>query len=456
MQAAYWLSFFTVTILWGTGCIALGGYSRPGSTNRAIRSLQTFASIWGIVAWLTLPWFCPVPWWSPLPILALGVAAGALVSRIAPRGSRYSSQLRNAVSWFLMALGYALVGLLGGAGIWLIGATIFLMAAIWNAFSDFHIKPAMQEFYSKFDDATLWSGPMLPEEFPSLAMLLPAFFFWPWPTGSVDGRWLADLFQKCSVPLAVMLTGFILGSIFSSQVIRNELRRVAMARLFRGLTGLVILLLVTGFLASLRAGDVLHIDAAYWLASGTAGPGRAMELLTVCLWTASASLLIGLAPTLMVVVSIPARPPEHHVFLSFCTLDRVQAEELSGLSKMRGLRLFYSDEAILAGELYRNQIRKAVRNSLEMMVLATPRSVERDWVRNEWALALAMEKRVVPVLDELAPPDLPDVLRDRQVVKFEDADDYLAELVQRLRSRRSLLGSSTLNLGEEKSSWPPK
>lgn len=433
MLVGFWLSFFAATILWGLGCLALRDRARPGRDPGPLRALQRAASIWGLLAWCALPLVAGAPWWLPVVIIATGGLAGLAIQRMARPPDILYLQLRELSGWFLMAAAFHLVGIVSGVGLWHIGGAVFLAAALWNAFATLHIKPALHEFYSDLDDRAIWSGPLLAEEWPVLTMLLPAFLLAPWPLGELDGARLTAFSRQLTNLLALLLAIFAIGSVMIGLYTGNELKRLAIGRLLHGLTALVLLLLGVSLLAALMPPMRLHLNAAYWAAPWTGMPGRGAELLTVCLWLSAGSLLLGLLGTLLVLASIPARPAEHHLFLSFGTPDRREAEDLARRIRARGLRLFFSDESILAGDEFRPQIRRAVRNSQEMVTLATPRSVDRDWVRAEWALALALEKRIVPVLHDLEPAQLPDILRDRQSISWNDSERYLDDFARRTR-----------------------
>lgn len=438
MLTGFWLSFFVVTILWGVVGLALRDRARPGRNPGPLRVLQRASSTWSLLAWLTLPLVAGAPWWLPVIIFAGGWLAGLALRRIArPPEIRYF-QLREILSWLYMAAACHLVGIVTGVGLWNIGGSVFAAAAIWNAFATLHIKPALQEFYSDLDDRAIWSGPLLAEEWPVLAMLLPVFLLAPWPLGELDGARLAAFSRQLTSPLALLLAVFAIGSVMIGLYTGGELKRMAIARLLHGLTALVLVLLGVSWLAALQPPMRLHLSAACWAAPWHGIPGRGAELITICLWLSAGSLLVGLLGTLLVLSSIPGRPAEHDLFLSFGSPDRREAEELARRIRRRGLRLFFSDESILAGDDFRNQIRKAVRNSQEMVTLATPRSIDREWVRNEWSLAMAMEKRIVPVLHDLDPGQLPDILRDRQSISWSDSDRYLEELTRRVRRTGAL------------------
>jgi hypothetical protein len=455
MLTGFWLSFFVVTLLWGVLCLALRDRARPGRDAGPLRVLHWVASTWGLVAWCALPLVAGAPWWLPAVILAAGWSAGFGVRCLVRRKDVRFFQLREMLSWFLMAASFHLVGVVSRVGLWNIGGAIFLAAALWNAFATLHIKPALQEFYSDLDDRAIWSGPLLTEEWPVLAMLLPAFLLTPWPFGELDGARLVAFSRHLTSMLALLLAVFAIGSVMIGLYTGNELKRMAIARLLHGLTALVLLLLGVSLLAALQPPMRLHLDATFWATPWPGIPGRGTELLTVCLWLSAGSLMIGLLGTLLVLTSIPGRPAEHDLFLSFGTPDRRAAEDLARRIRVRGLRLFFSDESILAGDEFRTQIRKAVRNSQEMVTLATPRSIDRDWVRNEWALAMAMEKRIVPLLQELEPGQLPDILRDRQSIPWGDSERYLEELARRFRRTGAVaLIRQRRPAGKETAGWP--
>jgi hypothetical protein len=347
--------------------------------------------------------------------------------------SRRFFQLRNTLSWFALTSLMGAFALLTGHGMWWIGAAIFLATSVWNLYSEYGLKPAMQEFYSDVDEITLWSGPMLPEETAVLSMPLAALACFPWPVGSLPVTAIGGTATLLTFALLIppLVTAAVLIAIF----LPADLRRVAATRALLGLTLLLLLALVV-----LTAARQTQVPVIHFSLDGLTGPdGDASrtraELLTLCLWSMVVAFLLGTIPMIAALVHVFARRPEYDLFISFATANRILADRLARLAKQHGVRYFFSDESLFTGDQFARQLQKAIRNSLEMAVLFTPESARREWVQHEWTTALALSKRVTPILHECSVHDLPEPLRGYQSAEYHEVQRFLQEVARRSRRR---------------------
>jgi hypothetical protein len=75
-----------------------------------------------------------------------------------------------------------------------------------------------------------------------------------------------------------------------------------------------------------------------------------------------------------------------------------------------------------------------LRQSDEVLVIASKRSVRNFWMSGEIGAAIALGKRIVPVMESVEPSDLPAALRSLEAVDVSHLDRYLAQLVYRIRA----------------------
>lgn len=122
----------------------------------------------------------------------------------------------------------------------------------------------------------------------------------------------------------------------------------------------------------------------------------------------------------------------YDVFVSYSHKDEAAGLAVAEQLRQCQMRVFLSSSALAAGDDFSNQIKAALRDAAELWILASPRSLASEWVMTEWGAAWAMGKRVVPVLVDCTPADLPERLAALHSVPLAQ----LAKEVERLKERR--------------------
>jgi len=84
--------------------------------------------------------------------------------------------------------------------------------------------------------------------------------------------------------------------------------------------------------------------------------------------------------------------PEFDVFISYATGDSAIANELRDDLEQNGLKCFMAEKDIQVAAEWQNSIRGALHGSKRVLVLLTPRSVNRPWVLMETGAAWALRK----------------------------------------------------------------
>jgi TIR domain len=106
--------------------------------------------------------------------------------------------------------------------------------------------------------------------------------------------------------------------------------------------------------------------------------------------------------------------PEFDVFISYAAGDTGIADELRGDLERNGLRCFMAEKDIQIATEWQDSIRKALMGSKRILVLLTPRSINRPWVLMETGAAWALGKPLIPALSHVAPNELLDPIRRYQ------------------------------------------
>lgn len=127
---------------------------------------------------------------------------------------------------------------------------------------------------------------------------------------------------------------------------------------------------------------------------------------------------------------------EYDVFISYSHQDGDKGNWLADALRKASIRVFLSSSELAAGDNFSEEIKEALRDAGELWVLASPRSLESEWVMTEWGAAWAMGKRVVPVLHNCSARDLPERLAALHTVSLADIDLEVLRLKTRLETDR--------------------
>ena len=107
------------------------------------------------------------------------------------------------------------------------------------------------------------------------------------------------------------------------------------------------------------------------------------------------------------------------VFISYASGDPAIADELRTELQQGGVRCFMAEKDIQVATEWQDSIRDALRGSKQILVLLTPRSVNRPWVLMETGAAWALGKPLIPALAHVAVGDLLDPIRRHQARVIE-------------------------------------
>ena len=141
------------------------------------------------------------------------------------------------------------------------------------------------------------------------------------------------------------------------------------------------------------------------------------------------------------------------IFMSYARSDARFCEFLENELKRRGYSIWKDTTDLLVGDDWRRAIADAIEESTHLIVLLSPRSVERPEVTRELDSALHAGKPILPIL--LEPCPIPEQIHNINYIdwregqdfpyssNFEALDEALAdpariELLKQLRERRAM------------------
>src|ERR1700742_1055230 len=108
------------------------------------------------------------------------------------------------------------------------------------------------------------------------------------------------------------------------------------------------------------------------------------------------------------------------VFLSCDPADRDDARQLYEAMTGRGERVLW-DLDLKGDQQWLESLRVLIGRCDVLAVLMTQRSLDSDWVKIECAMAIALQKRIRPILLGCPPDKLPEFLKSWQAERFDEA-----------------------------------
>lgn len=121
------------------------------------------------------------------------------------------------------------------------------------------------------------------------------------------------------------------------------------------------------------------------------------------------------------------------VFLSHSASDAAIADVVDRRLNDAGLRVF-SAHGLKAGTTWPDAIRDALAESSAVVVLLTPASLRSSNLAVELGAALAWNKPIYPLLQDLKPEEVPVFLRQFQAVPLSRLDEVVKAIVGERRS----------------------
>ena len=106
----------------------------------------------------------------------------------------------------------------------------------------------------------------------------------------------------------------------------------------------------------------------------------------------------------------------------------INADELQKDLENNGLNCFMAEKDIQVATEWQDSIRSALIGSKRILVLLTPRSINRPWVLMETGAAWALGKALIPALSHIDANELLDPLRR-----------YQARVIETTAQRKSLV-----------------
>ena len=127
------------------------------------------------------------------------------------------------------------------------------------------------------------------------------------------------------------------------------------------------------------------------------------------------------------------------VFVSHATADKWIATTFCEQIELCGAETFRDDRDIDGGDDIPSKIRKQIVRSSEILVLITPKSVNRPWVLLEVGAAWGrrQDARITAILCHVEVDMIPDIIQAKKAIDINNFGQYLKELRARVAKHNS-------------------
>jgi ABC-type branched-subunit amino acid transport system substrate-binding protein len=119
------------------------------------------------------------------------------------------------------------------------------------------------------------------------------------------------------------------------------------------------------------------------------------------------------------------------VFLSYSHEDQAWAKAFAEALKEKGISLWFDEWELRPGDDVTEAMERALRESGAMVFLVGPQSVDKPALLFELGAALALKKRIIPVVsEEVERSRIPGVLLHRRQVVRRGPEETAAEVAK--------------------------
>jgi hypothetical protein len=116
------------------------------------------------------------------------------------------------------------------------------------------------------------------------------------------------------------------------------------------------------------------------------------------------------------------------IFISHSSKDKWAARRIAKDVEELGHEVFLDEKDIVTGDAIDTSIRNNLKKSDHFLLLLSPASLNSSWVLVELGGAIALEKRIVPILLYVGANEVPQVINLKLARDINDIDKYYDEL----------------------------
>jgi nucleoside 2-deoxyribosyltransferase len=120
------------------------------------------------------------------------------------------------------------------------------------------------------------------------------------------------------------------------------------------------------------------------------------------------------------------------VFVSHSGQDDELVRDIARRLRDAGLKPCVDFETVSAAAARRKVLRERLREADAVLILLTPTTLRSSWTMTELGMAEALDRLILPVIAGLKQRDLPAPLQSYHAVPFDQLDEAISELSERL------------------------
>lgn len=110
------------------------------------------------------------------------------------------------------------------------------------------------------------------------------------------------------------------------------------------------------------------------------------------------------------------------VFISHAQVDLPLAQYLHRHLSQEGLSVYLATVSMAPGEQWKQAILDNLRSATWVVCLASRAACESEWVMQEMGIAIGSNKKLVPIVWDISPQELPGWMRGYQAVNLGEAN----------------------------------
>lgn len=122
----------------------------------------------------------------------------------------------------------------------------------------------------------------------------------------------------------------------------------------------------------------------------------------------------------------------YDVFISYSSADSESARELVKKIELKNIKCFHAEASLEIGKKWMDSIHEAIKVSKVVIILLTPRSIDRPWVLIETGAAWVLSKPLIPALKFVEANKMADPLKEYQA-RIIETDSQMNNLVSELQ-----------------------
>ena len=132
-----------------------------------------------------------------------------------------------------------------------------------------------------------------------------------------------------------------------------------------------------------------------------------------------------------------AETKNYLVFISHSGKDRWIAKQMANLIEEKGqeynVKTFLDEKDIEGGDSISESIRENIEKCDEFLVHLSRYSIKSEWVLIEIGAAWGHRKRIIAIIDKVAPEEMPDIIISYKAIDLNRFEEYLEQLINRAK-----------------------